>query len=157
MIRNSDLRTDSRAMEQRRRGPTLEPVLENNHMGPSTAITLTTQPSTRYKPHKYGTVAMKVEDEAKSGQCICVKPLRYFGKLRDRYIKAMNEMAMGGDFTGLAGYHGAGGGAHECSYTMERSRSVKDRQEEALQEELAAMMRSKSQAHRDSISQVHPS
>jgi len=71
-----------------------------------------------------------------------LSPLSFFGKLRDRYIKAMNEMAMGGDFTAVTGYYGWA----EYDYTLQHCKSVKDRQMEVFQEESAAITRSKSQA-----------
>lgn len=130
-------------MGPQRKGPTLEPVLED-YIGPS----ITIQHSVRYKAHKDSTEGR--EDASAGAQCMCVKPLSFFGKLRDRYIKAMNEMAMGGDFTAMAGYHGTLG-SQECRYTMELCRSVTERQQEALQEELAALSRSRSQHHHPSF------
>jgi len=121
-------------MGHQKKRPSLDPVLENS-IGPP--ITFTRQVSTQYKPHKYGSRS-KVEP-----QCACMSPLSFLVKLRDRYIKAMNEMAVGGDFTAVTGFHGWA----EFNYTLEHCKSVKDRHTETLQAEMtAAITRSKSQA-----------
>lgn len=80
---------------QSKRKPALEPVQEHHiHMTPAGGA------SVRYRPHKYGTEAVREGPR----QCVCVRPLSVLGKLRDRYVKAMNEMARG-DFTAVAGVH----------------------------------------------------
>lgn len=121
-------------MGQAKGSPSLDPVLENHlHIGPP--IAFTRQASTQYKPHKYG---------SSHRQSRFLRPFSFFVKLRDRYVKAMNEMAMGSDFTAVTGYHGW----TEVDYTLQHSQSVKDRHVELLQEESAAITRSKSQGPR---------
>lgn len=131
-------RIRSTYMGQQRKSPILEPVLESCNVGPP--ISFTRQASTQYKPHKYG-APPKLE---RRRTCVGLgfRPWRFFGRLRDRYIKAMNEMAMGGDFTAVAGF---GTGA-ETDYTLQHCRSVKNREMEAMQEKSAALTRSKSQS-----------
>lgn len=106
-------------MGHQKKRPSLDPVLEN---AIDTPITFTKEVSSTqyYKPHKYGSRSLKGES-----QCTCLSPLSFFVRLRDRYIKAMNEMAMrGGDFTAVTGYHAWA----EFDYTLQQCKSGKDRQ-----------------------------
>lgn len=65
-------------------------------------------------------------------------PFSVFGKLRDRYIKRMNEMAMGGDFAAVAGYHGCVSGN---DYPGSVEHQMRERELDALREEVAAFRR----------------
>lgn len=121
---------------QRNKRATLEPVLEN-YMGPP--ISYTDAPR---KPRHGRSSSAKVAPTPGPGKqakgSTSKNPLNIFGKLRDRYIKSMNEMAMGGDFAAVAGYHGCVPGQEYPGTIKNESR---ERELEALREELAALRR----------------
>lgn len=113
----------------------LEPVLEN-YMGPPISYNTPSKPSQRG-----GRSAKVAPAGAQSKQKRSSNPLSIFGKLRDRYIRTMNELAMGGDFAAVAGSHGCVAGP-DYPGSLEYQRSDDRRRElEALREELAALQR----------------
>jgi len=122
---------------QRNKRATLEPVLEH-YMGPPLSYT-----DAPRKPRHGKSSSAKVAPtpgpgkQAKAG-ATSMNPLNIFGKLRDRYIKSMNEMAMGGDFAAVSGYHGCVPG-QEYPGTIQHE--IRERELEALREELAAFQR----------------
>lgn len=125
---------------QQKKRPMLEPVLEN-YMGPPISYATPRKPS-----HGSSTAKVAPSSGAELGQqqfskaAKSLNPLNIFGKLRDRYIKAMNEMAMGGDYAAVVGYHGCVAGP-EYPVEHRRSELEREREIEALREELAALRR----------------
>lgn len=107
----------------------LEPVPEN-YMGAHVSFA-TPQPKQK-KP-------VAETKQAKSS----LNPRNFFLKLRDRYIRTLNDMAMSGDYTGMAGF----GHGYSCNATMDNTREHyrfnEEREIIALQEELAALRRNR--------------
>lgn len=132
-------------MGPQKRRTVLEPVLEN-YMGPP--ISYNTPAG---KPPRHGAGTAKVaptSEPAKhhhdSPKSVAAwwNPLHLIGKLRDRYIKAMNEVSMGGDLASVAGYHGCVADT-ECLGSVEQHRrsSAREKEIRTLREELAARRR----------------
>lgn len=125
---------------QKKRVPKLEPVLEN-YMGPPISYN-----STASKPSRYGGSTAKVAPASETSKhreskgLTSLSPANIFGKLRDRYVKVMNEVAMSGDLASVAGTHGC---IADPEYYPEHQRASAAREMEirALREELAARRR----------------
>lgn len=122
---------------QRNKRATLEPVLEN-YMGPPISYTDTPRKPRRGTRSSNAKVAPTPETGKQARGATSRNPLNIFGKLRDRYIKSMNEIAMGGDFSAVAGYHGCVPGQ---DYPGTMQNEIRERELEALREELAAFRR----------------
>lgn len=123
-------------MGLQKKRPMLEPVLEN-YMGPPTAR----------KPSRSSAKVAPVSGPEKRHESKSVasslNPVNIFGKLRDRYIKAMNEMSMGGDLASVAGYHGCVTGTEYPGAAEQHHASSAAREKEIrdLRAELAARRR----------------
>lgn len=123
----------------------LEPVLEN-YMGPPISYNSTTPAS---KPSRHGASTAKVTPaseihQSKRVTATSLNPVNIFGKLRDKYIKAMNEISMGGDLASVAGYHGCVAGTDQYPGAVDQHRkssAAREKEIRALREELAARRR----------------
>ena len=108
--------------------------------------------STASKPSRLGGSTAKVAPVSETSKhreskgLTSLSPANIFGKLRDRYVKVMNEVAMSGDLASVAGTHGSI--TEYCPGAAEHHRASAAREMEirALREELAARRRKSEEA-----------
>ena len=135
-------RTAMSGRQERQKRQMLEPVLENySSHGPNSVLSerhhdlpssnqatshviICNQPASNSKSPK------------RSSSTTLINPMNLLGKLRDRYVKLMNEVAMGGDFTCVASY----GCQITPDYpgTLEISRASKEQREMEVWRQQAA-------------------
>jgi len=124
-------------MGHQKKRPMLEPVLEN-YMGPPISY----NDAPRKPRHGRRSSAKVTPTSGGAGKqakgATPLNPLNIFGKLRERYIKTMNELATGGDYAAVAGYHGCVPGPEFPSTTEYHERR---RELDALREALGALPR----------------
>jgi len=116
----------------------LEPVLENYSSGygsnsvlserhhhdlPASTNPATSQVIICNQPAALNSKSPKV----RSSSTTSINPMSLLGKLRDRYVKLMNDVAMGGDFTCVASYGCQIG--PDYPGTLEISRASKEQRE----------------------------
>lgn len=102
-----------RSKQKKTRCHALEPVLEHYELFPSEKI-----PCPNF-------ACNDAAQAAKKG-----KPMRILSKLRDKYVKLMNEMASGADFSGVSSFYGCPG----ADYSVFTMANAKLRQEEQEKE-----------------------
>lgn len=117
----------------------LEPVLENYSSGygsnsvlserhhhdlPASTNPATSQVVICNQPAASNSKSPKVRS---SSTTTSINPMSLLGKLRDRYVKLMNDVAMGGDFTCVASYGCQIG--PDYPGTLEISRASKEQRE----------------------------
>ena len=147
-----NIRSIDVTMGLQKKRPMLEPVLEN-YMGPPISYNST---SPARKPLRSSAKVVPVSGSAKRYESKSVasslNPVNIFGKLRDRYIKAMNELSMGGDLASVAGYHGCVAGTEYPGAVEQHHASSAAREKEirALRAELAARRRVSSELAEES-------
>lgn len=139
-------------MGHRKKRPMLEPVLEN-YMGPPMSYNTPASktPGLGARTAKVAPASEPAKHHESKSLATSLNPVIIFMKLRDKYIKAMNEMSMGGDLASVAGYHGCVPGTEYPGAVEQHHRSSAAREEiRALREELAARRRMSSELAEES-------